>query len=311
MKTKILFSFLILSVLYCGGEKEYEVSADKIRNYANELYNKGLYVQAIEEYRRYLDNETLPERIQANINYTIGNIYFDRLNDYQNALAYYLKVKHFYPESELVNNTNQKIIACLERMDRSSEAGQVLKEATSLDESQIPENKPGEVVVVIGERKITLGDIEFEMNRELERTPPELRPKDIGKNEKMAFLKQYLTAELLYNKAKRMGLDRDKEVIEGAFRSKKNLMAMKLLQDEFKNKIKIDKEDLELYYEKNKEEFAEKDEDGKIKKQKSFDEAQEEVYNAVLLKKQQEIMDDLLTNLMEAQDVKIFDDKIK
>ena len=31
----------------------------------------------------------------------------------------------------------------------------------------------------------------------------------------------------------------------------------------------------------------------------------------VLLKKQQEVMDDLLMNLMQAQDVKIFEDKIK
>ncbi len=311
MKTKIILVLFAVLLIYCGGESRYEVSAEKIRNYANELYNKGLYIQAVEEYRRYLDIENIPDRIEANINYTIGNIYFDRLNDYQNALAYYLKIKHFYPESELINNTNQRIIACLERMDKSSEAEQVLKETTSIDKSQVPENKPGEVIAMIGDRKITLGDLEFEMNKYLEQTPAELRPEKVGKNEKLAFLRQYLTSDLLYNKAKKMGLDRDKEVIDGVFSAKKNLMAMKVIQDEFKNKIKIDKEDIELYYEKNKENFAEKDEDGKVKNQKSLEEAKEEVYNEVLLKKQQEVMDGLLMNLMQAQDVKIFEDKIK
>ena len=311
MKTKIILFLFTGLFLYCGGESKNEVSAKKIRNYANELYNKGLYIQAVEESRRYIDKENMPDRIQANINYTIGNIYFDRLNDYQNALAYYLKIKHFYPESELINNTNQRIIACLERMDKSSEAEQVLKETTSIDKSQVPENKPGEVIAMIGDRKITLGDLEFEMNKYLEQTPAELRPEKVGKNEKLAFLRQYLTSDLLYNKAKKMGLDRDKEVIDGIFSAKKNLMAMKVIQDEFKNKIKIDKEDIELYYEKNKENFAEKDEDGKVKNQKSLEEAKEEVYNEVLLKKQQEVMDGLLMNLMQAQDVKIFEDKIK
>ena len=311
MKTKIILVLFAVLLIYCGGESRYDVSAEKIRNYANELYNKGLYIQAVEEYRRYLDIENIPDRIEANINYTIGNIYFDRLNDYQNALAYYLKIKHFYPESELINNTNQRIIACLERMDKSSEAEQVLKETTSIDKSQVPENKPGEVIAMIGDRKITLGDLEFEMNKYLEQTPAELRPEKVGKNEKLAFLRQYLTSDLLYNKAKKMGLDRDKEVIDGVFSAKKNLMAMKVIQDEFKNKIKIDKEDIELYYEKNKENFDEKDEDGKVKNQKSLEEAKEEVYNEVLLKKQQEVMDGLLMNLMQAQDVKIFEDKIK
>ena len=311
MRKVIILILAAVLLSYCGGKTEYEVSAEQVREYANELYNKGLYEQAITEYERYAENKNIPDRIKANINYTIGNIYFERLRDYQNALACYLKIKNFYPESELIDNVNQQIIACLERMDRSSEAEQALKEAASLDKSQVPENKPGEVIAVIGERKITLGDLEFEINRDLENTPPELRLKSIGKNEKLAFLKQYLTVELLYNKAKRMGLDRDKEVIDGTFQAKKSLMAMKVVQEEFKNKIKMDENDLQLYYEKNKEKFQEKDEKGKVKKQKTFEEAKEEIYKEVLVEKQKEVMDELLLNLMNAQDVKVFEDKLK
>ena len=310
MKTKFVIIFACLYFFSCGSGKN-DVSAEKVRVYATELYNKGLYAQAIEEYKNYLENEDASSGIKANINYTIGNIYFERLMDYQNALAYYLKIKHFYPESNLINEVNQKIIACLERMNRPSEAMQELRETTNIDKNQVQKNKPGEVVAEIGDRKITLGDLEFEMNRELERTPVELRPKDIGKEEKLAFLKQYLTIEILYGKAMRMGLDRDKEVIDGTFQAKKSLMTMKALQDEFKNKIKIDEKDLELYYQKNKEKFVEKDDKGKLKKQKSFEEVKEEVYKEVLAQKQRQVMDELLIQLMNAQDVKIFTDKVK
>lgn len=222
MKTKFIVIFVCLYFLSCSGGKN-DVSAEKVRGYANELYNKGLYVQAIEEYKNYLEKENVSGGIRASINYTIGNIYFERLMDYQDALAYYLKVKHFYPESNLINEVNQKIIGCLERMDRPSEAMQELRETTSIDKNQVQKNKPGEIVAEIGDRKITLGDIEFEMNRELERTPIELRPKNIGKEEKLAFLRQYLTIEILYDKALRMGLDRDKEVIDGTFQAKRVL----------------------------------------------------------------------------------------
>lgn len=86
---------------------------------------------------------------------------------------------------------------------------------------------------------------------------------------------------------------------------------MKALQDEFKNKIKIDEKDLELYYQKNKEKFIEKDDKGKLKKQKSFEEVKENVYKDLLAQKQREVMDELLIQLMNAQNVKIFTDKVK
>ena len=311
MGKKLFILLMIMFSVFCSKNGSTDVPADRVRAYANDLYNKGLYVQAVEEYRRYLGSTSVPAPLRANIIYTIGNIYFERLLDYDNALACYLKVKHFYPESDFLDSVNQKVVVCLERLDKASDARQVLRETTSLNREQGVEKKPGEVIAVIGDREITLGDLEFEMNREMEKMPVEMRTKKIGKGEKLSFLKQYLTSELLYNKAKKMGFDRDKEIIEGVFQTKKSLMAFKLLRQEIEEKMKITDNDLELYYEKNKEEFAEKDKKGRVKKQKSFKEAKKEVYQKVAGQQQQKIMDGLLEEMMKIQGVKIFTDKVK
>ena len=48
--------------------------------------------------------DPIDEKEQANVNYIIGDIYFERIRNYRNALAYYEKVKHLYPESSLHPN---------------------------------------------------------------------------------------------------------------------------------------------------------------------------------------------------------------
>jgi len=92
-----LFKIIILCVLSviligCSGKGKPGVESEKVREYANALYNRELYPQAIREYQRYLDLYPLSEQHQGNINFIIGNIYFERLYDYENAMAYFLKV---------------------------------------------------------------------------------------------------------------------------------------------------------------------------------------------------------------------------
>lgn len=295
----------------CGKGNAPDISADQQRSLANELNNRELYPQAIEEYNIYLEKYSIPPEIRANILYTIASIYFERLRDYQNAMAYYIRVKNLYPGSKIINDVNKQIIACLERMDKSSDAAQALSEATNLDKSQVPQNKPGEVVAVIGDRKFTQGDLDFELERTLKRLPPQMRPKELSRDQKIEFLKQYLTIELLYNTAKRKGLDKEKEIVDGTFEAKKMLMAEMLRQQELTDKVKIANTDIELYYEKHKDEFTEKDKDGKIKRQKTLQEAQEEVAKKVQTEKENEVMNDLFMRMMKAQNVQIYQDKIK
>ncbi len=314
--SKTIQIFLLATILFisiqisCNSSKERHLSAEKKREIANVLYNQQLYEQAVTEYTDYLNDYNLAPQEQANISYTIGNIYFERLQDYENALAYFLRVKYLYPESQLQQDVSRKIVECLERMDRSLDARQVIEQNAALDEEQKPVSHPGEVVARIGEREITTGDLQYEMNRLPNYVQQQIQTRD----QKTEFLRSYIVQELLYDSAKRQGLDKTKEVREGVLQAKKSLMSQKLLQEEIEKEVNLENysnADVELYYKANKEKYAEKDEEGNVKSIPPFDEVREQVAQDFIQNKQQEAYQKLVDRLMNAENVKIYENKFQ
>lgn len=309
----IILGFLFLwgAVLWsCQKENSPAIPAAKKRELANVLYNQQLYQQAAAEYEDYLKNYRLNEKERANISYMIANIYFDRLHDYENALSYYLRIRHLYPNSNLQKEVNKKIVACLERLKRSTDAQQVIEQTAALDESQKPKSRPGEVVAKIGQREITTGDLNYELNR----LPVYVREQIQTGEQKLEFLQNYIVQQLLYDSAKRQGLDKDKEVREGILQAQKSLMAQKLLEQEIEKEVNLDQytnADVELYYKANKEKYAEKDEDGKVKRIPPFDEVKEQVSQDFIRDKQQAAYQSLVDRLMKAEQVEIYENKFK
>lgn len=312
MRIFLLLSLALLLCLFnCGGRNIPDIPAEKQRALANELFNRELYPHAIEAYKRYLDNYSVSDEIRANVLFTIGTIYFERIRDYENALAAFITAKNLYPDSPIIGEVNKRIIASLERLDRSLDAQQALSEAARLDESQVDKKRPGEVVARIGEREITQGDLDFEIRRTLRRLPPEMRPGEFTKEQKLHMLRQHLTIELLFNTARRMGLEKEKEVIEETFEAKKMIMASLLQQREIENKVTVTDADIKLYYTEHMDEFAEKDEKGTIIRRKTLEEAWNEAAAKVHEKKAQQALDDLIERAMKAENVQIFQEKIK
>ncbi len=314
MKYAIYYSaisaFFLLFLTNCQNQKSNPVSKDKAREFATVLYNQQLYAQAVKEYDDYLHNYSLDKKEQASISYTIANIYFDRMHDYSNALAYYLRIKHLYPESNLQMEVSKKIVECLERLQRSTDAQQVIEQTSSLDADGKTESHPGEVIATIGSRKITTGDLQFEISQ----LPVYLKDQVKTPDQKIDFLKNYIAQELLYDSAKRKGLDKDKDVLEGVFQAKKSLMSQKLLQQEIEQETGLDKysnADIELYYKANKEKYAERDDKGKIKRIPEFSEVQQKVAQDFIHEKQTEAYQRLIDRLMQAQQVKIYESKFK
>lgn len=288
-------------------EKTSAARGEQVRELANKLFEWKLYEPAVEQYEHYLTNFGRDSKEQANINYVIGNIYFERLHDYENALAHYAKVKYFFPESKLVPDVNKKVVACLERLQRTQDARQMLEESTALDTTGLQKSRPGEVIAKIGERTITQGDLDFEISQ----LPPYMQQQFTTPEGKQQFLQQYISTELLYDTAKRAGLDQNKDVIQGTFQAKKQLMAQKYLEQEIAQNVDMKPEDVELYFKANKEKYAEKDEDGKIVKEKTFAEVQQQVVQDFLREKQTRAYEELIERLTRAQSVQIYDDKIK
>jgi tetratricopeptide (TPR) repeat protein len=302
----LIVSFMLL-MMGCNRDNQPNISKEKARNFANELYNRQLFKQSAEEYARYLQLYKLENNEQANISYTVGDIYFERLKDYENALAFYIRAKYFNPKEDLKKSINKKIVACLERLERTEDAKQTLTESTSLEPDKVKKKRPGKVVALIGTRQVTQGDIDFELSQ----LPPELQSQYQKKEMKVQFLRQYILTELLYDSAKRKGIEKDTEVIDAAFQAKKGIMVRKYLQDEIQSKVTITPEDVELYYNANTEKYAEKDKDGNITQQKSFQEVQQQAAQDYAIQKQQQVYDDLAQKLMRAEGVKIYDDVLK
>lgn len=302
-----LLFLLLISLNSCSKQVEPNLSKEQARNYANELYNRQLFKQSAVEYDYYLKNYQLDDNEQANISYTIGDIYFERLKDYENALAYYIRIKYLHPKEELRRQVDQKIVACLERLERTEDAEQTLRESTSLEPEAIQKKRPGAVVARIGSREITQGDIDFELSQ----FPPAIRSQYNTKQKKLEFLNQYVLTELLYKSAQNMGLDKDNEVIEAAFQAKKSIMVQKYLQDQITKEVKVEPEDVELYFKANREKYVEKDKNGNVIREKPFEEVQQQVAQDLIMERQQEAYRRTAERLMRAEGVQLYEDVLK
>jgi len=304
---KTLRFHLILALLALAACKQNEpnLPAERVREFANVLYNRELYKQAIAEYERYLHDYPLNETEQANISYTIGNIYLDRLRDAESALAYYLRVKELYPKSELVDDASRRVVECLERLQRSADAQQALEETTFLDTTQVTKKRPGEVIAKIGDREITTGDLEFEMKN----LPPYVQAQIKDRSKKLEFLQQYVATELLYNTAKRKGLENNQEVVDAAFQAKKNIIVQKFLQEEIGQSINFEPSDVELYYRANLSRYTKADSSGQAQPP-SFEEIRNQVTQDYIREKQQEAYAKLVERMMRAENAVIYSDKV-
>ena len=195
----------------------------------------------------------------------------------------------------------------LKRLERSQDAQRVLRKETALFDNESNEPRPGEILCTIGDKKITQGDLDFELNQ----LPPYIQSQITTKEKKIEYLKQKIAQELLFDSAKRKGLDKDKEILESTFRAKKEFMAQKILNEEIQKMINISEDDVELYFRANKDKYTEKDEKGNIKRQKSFQEAAQLAANDLMREKQEKAYTQLLERLMKAQNVKIYESKIR
>lgn len=307
-----IVSFILFILIYAGCQSRSTpgLSAEQKRQLANALYNQQLYQQAVDEYVDYLRNYPLDAKEQSSISYMIANIYFERLHDYENALAYYLRIKQLYPDSPVQAEATKKMVECLERLRRSVDAQQVMEQTAALSESQKPTNRPGEVIARIGNREITSGDFQYEISR----LPVYMQEQLKSRQQKIEFLKDFIIRELLYDSAKRKGLDNDKEVREGLILAEKSLMSQKLLQEEIEKAVNLEKysnADVELYFKANSEKYAEKDEQGKIKRMPSFAEVKERVAQDFIREKQKAAYEELIERLMRAENVQIYEQKFQ
>ncbi len=105
----------------------------------------------------------------------------------------------------------------------------------------------------VNDRIITLE----EFNQEMEQLPQFLKPLMVSEEGRKEFLQNLIDRELLLQKGRRKGLDKDKKVLAKLDKFKKGLIVEALLEDLFKGKDEVSDEEVESYYREKKEKFME------------------------------------------------------
>lgn len=295
---KLIIIFLLialLTILLFTRTNKTELSFQNIKNYANELRSKSLYLQAIEAYKEYLKNAQMSKKIRANIHYFIGEIYKDNLKDFDKALSHYIKIKYIDPSTSLMQTINQNIVNCLENSGRGREAQLALKEATMLNnKNQTSDEK--QIIAKIDSDIITLKDF----NTWFDQFPMQIRKEYSSPLKKKEMLHQFIAQELFYRKAMRKGYQNDPDIIKKSYEIKKSLMTQKLMQEELLGKINITMKDMELYYRANRQKYK-----------KPLQEISNIVQQDLMQEKVQEKSQELLSQMIKANSVQIFDGNLR
>lgn len=289
---------LILSTLVFfevrGIKSTTKIDVSSQQNLASELLDNKLYQEAISEFDKIIRSGKIGREKEINLNYIIGNIYMNNLNDYKNAAARFVKARFLNPDDALLRKINKNLVTCFERMGRSLDAQRELDKTTALEKA---DGKKGiqKIVAKIGKREITMADLE----NEIQKLPPSVSSQFKAEKSKVEFLKQWVANELFYDAALRKGYDQDKEVIQGTFQMKKQLMINRLLKEEIPSDIQISESQIKLYYDGHKEDF----------KEKKFDEVKAQIKAELLRQHQEESYMRLISQMMEVEKVKIYEDQ--
>jgi len=152
----ILFLLVVVIVVHflfpMGFMNTSSVHPDKIRHYAAKLEAEELFPQAIDAYEEYLAVASLPDELHANILYRMGTLYLENLQDYENALAVFIKISDLYPRTKIAIEADKRKMPCYEGLRRGFDAQRKLNQLTALHPDE--QTGTGPVVAEIGDRKL-------------------------------------------------------------------------------------------------------------------------------------------------------------
>jgi len=109
--------------------------------------------------------------------------------------------------------------------------------------------KETDVIARIDKKVITEGDLDVRINK----LPEKYR--QVVRTNKRKFIEDIIVDELLYMKALKKGLDKNKDVMGVLEAAKKKILIARLLQDEINDKVVVGEEEARQYYNENIDEF--------------------------------------------------------
>ncbi|MCX6999175.1 MAG: hypothetical protein NT106_02595 [Candidatus Sumerlaeota bacterium] len=311
----LMMIFPVTPVIMTGCGKNTAITDEEVTariSLAAQMMDKGLYDEASVEYRAAFDTPGVSNKKRANISYLLGNLYFEKMKNYEKALGWYIRAKHYDPQSPVMQQLTERTVSCLERIGRSLDAQNVLSGATYLAGEET-RREPGKIVAQIEGRSITMG----ELDNEIQKLPPEEQKKYRDNPEaKLEFLRQYVNNELLFNMAKRADYQKDPRLRERVENFEKMLMVSRIYKERVADAVNISPEEVRQYFVAHKADLAKtlaRDGDTSDTKTSAlpdtglFEKTAPRIATLLKTQKAQEKESQLIEELMRTQKVVIYD----
>lgn len=228
------------------------LSPDQARQLALYLEGKDLLPEAIGAYEEYLDKGLLDDASRAKVCYSVARL-ASKTGDYNRALAYLYQAEMLDPQTELREEIDKEIVACLEKIGRTASLRRELRKRTHIERTPEDLAEDEAILAEFGGEIITDRDLE----RELDKLPAPLRDSLRTPEQQAQFLENMVAERLLLGKAVRLGLDQDPEIEESLAAQRDAMIVRKLIADEVRDKVSITPEDVERFYRAESSRFAE------------------------------------------------------
>ena len=162
------------------------------------------------------------------------------------------------------------------------------------------EEQKGQYLVKINGVTITQEDLK----KEVEALPPFAQKMFEGEEGIARLIDELIKKELLYQEAKKKGLDRDAAYLKKVADSQKLILISALLEKEIEDKAKLSDKDIRDFYEKNKADFMVQG------KAIEFEKIRDMLAQRLTAQKQKEVFDGYVENLKKSYKIDVNKDAI-
>ncbi len=157
------------------------------------------------------------------------------------------------------------------------------------------EKKAGQYLAKINNTIITKEDL----NKEIEALPAFAQKMFEGEEGTTRLINELIKKELLYQEAKKKGLDKDPSYVKKVEDSRKLILISALLEKEIEEKAKVSDKEVKDFYEKNKADFTVQG------KPVEFEKIKDMLAQRLTAQKQKEVFDSYVENLKKSYTIDI------
>jgi len=271
-------------------------SPEQVREVASRLASAGVTGEAARYYARYLEQADVPAVTRAQVGLATARLLKEE-GRLEEALGFLYQVEVWAPTSPAAKEAAPLIVEVLERLGHGQAAQTALSSRSRLTPKAPDKVEGGPVVARINGEPVTTADLD----RAIDALPPAMQASAKDPAQKKQFLTQYVAEELLYRKGLKRGLDKDPVVRRQIDGMNRQVIIGRLLEEELRDKVRVDEGDLRTFYQANIQRFT-----GPDGKQAPFEQVKEQVQQAYMMSKVQALSQELLAQAQAAEEVVLF-----